>query len=36
LASVGIQRAILNVPNNRAITSLEEIGRDVIPAVAEL
>ena len=36
LANVGIQHVIFNMPNVHEITPLEQIGRDVIPAVAEL
>lgn len=36
LAGAGIQHAIFNMPNVHAIDPLETIGREVIPAVAEL
>jgi len=36
LASVGIQHAIVNMPNVHEITPLEVFGREIIPAVAGL
>lgn len=36
LAEVGIQQAIFNLPNVHEIKPLETIGREVIPAVADL
>jgi hypothetical protein len=35
-AGLGIQAVLGSVPNVYSITPLETIGRDVIPAVAEL
>ena len=36
LAGIGIQHAILNMPNVHKITPLEIFGREIIPAVANL
>jgi hypothetical protein len=36
MADIGIQHLIFNMPNVHEITPLEIIGREIIPAVAEL
>ena len=35
LAEVGIQKIILNMPNNYDVAHIETIGREIIPAVAD-
>jgi alkanesulfonate monooxygenase len=35
-AALGFQHAILNIPNDHEITPLETLGRELIPAVADL